>query len=75
MCVLEPAAAESDGALPDGAESEPPRLPDPAPGGAPRPLHAHARPLLQEETSPRGQLRPQQVRAGHCTQGDSTMTG
>lgn len=57
----EPAAAQPDGALPDRAEPQPPHLPDPAAGGAARTPHTHTCPLLQEETSPRGQHHPQQV--------------
>lgn len=57
----EPVVVEPERALSDRTESEPPRLPDPAPDGAARPAHAHTHPLLQEETAA-GQQRPQQVR-------------
>lgn len=59
--VLEPAAAEPDGALSHGAVLESPRLPDPAAGGTVRPTHTYTCTLLQEKTSPRRQHHPQQV--------------
>lgn len=61
VCVLEPAAAEPDRTLSHRAEPEPPRLPDPAAGGAARPNHTYTRTLLQEKTAPWRQHHPQQV--------------
>lgn len=65
LCALEPATAEPDRALSHRAEPEPPRLPDPAAGGAARPTHAYTCTLLQEKTSPWRQHNPQQVSSEH----------
>lgn len=68
LCVfsaLEPAAADPDRTLSHRAESEPPRLPDPAARGAARPTHTYTCTLLQEKTSPWRQHHPQQVSSEH----------
>lgn len=73
VCVLEPATAQPDRALSHGAELKPPRLPDPAAGGAARPTHTYTCTLLQEKTSSWRQHHPQQVSSEHFSQGFSLL--
>lgn len=67
VCALELAIAEPDRALSHRPEPEPPRLPDPAAGGAAGPTHTYTCTLLQEKTSPWRQHHPQQVSSEHYT--------
>lgn len=63
-CVtpLEPAAVERPGALPNGAEPQPPGVPAPSSAGETRPALAQPLPLRQEEDPPpRGEHGPHQV--------------
>ena len=63
--ALEPAAAQPDRTLSHRAEPEPPRLPDPAAGGAARPTHTYTCTLIEEKTAPWRQHHPQQVSSEH----------